>query len=104
MHFHEQFLDTAHRPMGGTAWGQGVRVDWQNGPLVFDDEGRADPNGAYVEDIIIIAMERLRFYNETDFGCREYAQAITKLEEAIHWLNSHTDRLVFAEASGNATG
>jgi len=48
-----------------------------------------DPNGAFVDDVIEAARQRLEFYQKASngrFACRENAIAITKLEEALHWL------------------
>lgn len=87
-------------PTGGTVSGIGINITWQEGPIAFDYErGRSlsDPNGAFVEDIILSAIERLTFFQEAaagKFKCRENAVAITKLEEALMWLQRrHDDRV-----------
>lgn len=46
-------------------------------------------DGAYTEDVIEMVIDRMKFLNES-FPCRENAQVITKLEEAIHWLDHRT--------------
>jgi hypothetical protein len=76
-------------PAGGTVRGVGLSIDWQNGPLGRGDE-RIDPNGAFVETVIAAALQRIQFYNEGKFRCRENSLAITHLEEALHWLNHRT--------------
>lgn len=43
--------------------------------------------GCFVEDLIVLAAARLHEYQK-DMPCRENAVALTKLEEAIHWLES----------------
>ena len=43
--------------------------------------------GCFVEDLIVLAAARLNEYQK-DMPCRENAVALTKLEEAIHWLES----------------
>lgn len=76
-------------PAGGTTEGVGIRIDWQNGPL-GQGATRKEPNGAFVEGVIAAAVGRLAFYQTTKFKCRENALAITKLEEALHWLDART--------------
>lgn len=82
-------VDEHGRPAGGFSECRGIRVDWQNGPLAVDGE-RREPNGAFVEDVIRVALGRLEFYNAGQFRCRENSLAITKLEEALHWLDHRT--------------
>lgn len=79
-------------PAGGYVRGTGLSIDWQNGPLGrgFD---RHEPNGAFVETVIEAARQRIEYYQtgcNGKFACRENALAITKLEEALHWLNHRT--------------
>lgn len=88
----ENNVDAAGNPTGGRVTGTGILIDWQNGPLGRGDE-RMIPNGAFVETVISAAKQRIEFYQEASggkFKCRENALAITKLEEALHWLNSRT--------------
>ena len=79
-------VDENGDPTGGTADGIGLHIEWQNGPL-----GRvpATPNGAFVDDVLEAARQRLEFYQKASngkFACRENAISITKIEEALHWL------------------
>ena len=64
--------------------------DW--GYIRFQDGAvkEAGRNGAFIEDIIQILVDRLEYYNTTEFRCRENSLAITHLEEALHWLWSRT--------------
>jgi hypothetical protein len=51
-------------------------------------------NGITIEVLLAIAIDRLQCLQAGDFSCRENANAITKLEEAMHWLQHRTnDRL-----------
>ena len=52
--------------------------------------GSREPNGAFVEGVLEAALGRLEFYQRSEFRCRENALAITKIEEAIHWLQHRT--------------
>ena len=79
------------RPAGGTVNGAGLSIVWQNGPLNRGSE-RIEPNGAFVETVIAAVLQRIQYYQASTFSCRENSLAITKLEEALHWLNSRTAR------------
>lgn len=81
--------DKNGHPTGGIVTGVGMRIDWQDGPLGRDGN-RKPPNGAFVETVIAAALQRIQFYQESEFKCRENALAITKLEEAMLWLNKRT--------------
>lgn len=50
----------------------------------------AGVNGVFNEDLIAMILTRLQFFQGTQFACRENAMAITKLEEALMWLNKRT--------------
>ena len=83
--------DLSGRPAGGEAAARGIKIVWQNGPLVDPNGGgRREPNGAFVETVIAIAADRIRYYQSSEFACRENALALTKLEEALHWLHHRT--------------
>lgn len=82
-------LDDHNRPAGGFVKSTGLSITWQDGPL-GRGEDRIEPNGAFVETVILAAIQRIRFYQDTEFVCRENALALTKLEEAVHWLQHRT--------------
>jgi len=65
--------------------GEFGHVKFQKGPVKENDV-----NGCFQEDLIAICIDRLRSFQAGDFKCRENALAITKLEEAMHWLNHRT--------------
>jgi len=48
-------------------------------------------NGCFHEDLIAIVIDRLQSFQSGDFACRENALALTKLEEALLWLNHRTN-------------
>jgi hypothetical protein len=85
----ENWTDLDQNPTGGTVDGCGLTIKWQNGPLGRGTE-RKEPNGAFVETVIDAARQRIQFYQDSKFKCRENAIAITKLEEALLWLNKRT--------------
>lgn len=86
------FEDANGNPAGGEVKGTGLNISWQNGPLGRDAE-RIEPNGAFVETVISAALQRIQWYQTASggkFNCRENAIAITKLEEALLWLDKRT--------------
>jgi hypothetical protein len=96
-------LDGDGNPAGGEVQAVGLTIHWQNGPL-GRGEDRLEPNGAFVETVIAAALQRIEFYNEGQFRCRENSLAITKLEEALHWLNARTQRREQAGVEGTHEG
>lgn len=92
-------VDESGNPTGGCVSGVGIQIRWQDGPL-GRGEDRQEPNGAFVEGVILAALSRLEFYQESKFKCRENALAITKLEEALHWLESCTAKREHAKIEG----
>lgn len=60
-------------------------IHFQNGPIK-----EAGVNGCHHEDLINIVIDRLDSFQKGSFRCRENALAITKLEEALMWLNKRT--------------
>ena len=80
----QNFYDDLGRPAGGTATGTGVSIMFQNGPINRDaGEG---PNGAFIEQLLEVSAERLRFYQESAFACDENAAALVNIEEALYHL------------------
>lgn len=54
-----------------------------------DPQNHAVSEGTTLEEMIRVSIERLMYLNGK-FPCRENSLAITKLEEALHWLNHRT--------------
>lgn len=63
-----------------------AKVKFQTGGIV-----EAGINGCHNEDLIAIVIDRLQGFQSGEFACRENALAITKLEEALMWLNKRTN-------------
>lgn len=91
--------DENGNPTGGSVSGIGLKIDWQNGPL-GRGEDRKEPNGAFCETVIAAVIQRIEFYQRSKFKSRENALAITRLEEALHWLNARTQRREVAGIEG----
>lgn len=47
-------------------------------------------NGLFMEDLLQICRHRLQCFQDGEFACRENELALTKIEEALHWLNHRT--------------
>lgn len=85
-------VDENGNPTGGYVIGTGLKIEWQNGPLGRGEE-RKEPNGAFVETVLSAVLQRIEFYQtaaDGKFKCRENAIAITKIEEALLWLDKRT--------------
>jgi hypothetical protein len=63
----------------------GLVVLFQNGPI-----NEVGVNGVTQEVLLAIVADRLRSFQSGPYACRENALALTKVEEAVHWLHSRT--------------
>lgn len=64
-----------------------VKIEFQHGP-------RKDPNstrGVLDTDLLEIVRDRLKGFQAGEFACRENACALTKLEEALMWMNKRVE-------------
>jgi len=62
-----------------------AQVKFQKGPIKENGV-----NGCCNEDLIAMVIDRLNSFQESPYKCLENAIAITKLEEALHWLEHRT--------------
>ena len=62
-----------------------TRISFQNGAIA-----EAGVNGLTQEVLIAICIDRLKSFQAGEFSCRENALALTKLQEAQHWLHHRT--------------
>ena len=72
-----------------------AQVRFQNGPVK-----EFGVNGCHQEDLLAIVIDRLKSFQAGPFSCRENALALTKLEEAMHWLNHRTNARVARGVEG----
>ena len=63
----------------------GMDVQFQNGPIAENGV-----NGVTQEVLLAIVVDRLRSFQAGPYACRENAIALTKCEEALHWLHART--------------
>jgi hypothetical protein len=62
-----------------------VELRFQNGPI-----NEAGVNGLTHEALLAIVIDRMQAFQRGPYSCRENALALTKLEEAQHWLLHRT--------------
>lgn len=62
-----------------------ITLFFQNGPI-----NEVGVNGITQEVLLAIVADRLRSFQAGKFACRENALALTKIEEAMHWLHART--------------
>jgi len=62
-----------------------AEVHFQNGPIRENGV-----NGCHQEDLLAIVIDRLEGFQAGTYACRENALALTKIQEAMHWLNHRT--------------
>lgn len=60
-------------------------LGFQNGPIA-----ECGVNGITNEVLLAIVADRLRCFQTSKYACRENAIALTKIEEAAHWLEART--------------
>lgn len=96
------YLDNG-KPAGGVSAAIGIDIQWQNGPLGRGDT-RIEPNGAFVETVIAIAIDRLNFYQAGQFACVENQSALDHLRCALQALNARTNRRESAGVEGTHDG
>jgi hypothetical protein len=78
----QHWNDANGNPDGGVTFGNGFCISWQRGPLGRGSE-RTEPNGAFVEDVISAAIDRLNFYHSGKFACPENATTLEHLHAAL---------------------
>lgn len=98
----ENVLDSHENPTGGEVYLQVKKrsqeqfpcliINWQDGPRGTDQVNAdgspvlADPNGAFVEDVLWAALQRLEFFNQSKYRDRANSMAITHIEQALQAL------------------
>ncbi len=65
--------------------GYTATIHFQNGPIL--EHG---VNGVTNESLLAVVADRLRGFQSGRFACRENGEALTHIEEAIHWLQQRT--------------
>ena len=66
--------------------GEFGHIQFQKGPIK-----EFGVNGCHQEDLLAIVIDRLRSFQAGEYACSENALALTKIQEALYWLNYRTD-------------
>ena len=83
---HEYRAHVESHPERGRAVERGLMcLSFQNGPIK-----EVGVNGITHEVLLAVLIDRMRGFQAGDYSCRENAIALTKLEEALMWLNKRT--------------
>ena len=93
---HEYVLDWTYERVV-PASEQRIVIRFQNGPIA--EQG---VNGISDESLLAILIDRLQCFQNGDYKCRENAIALTKLEEAMHWLHHRTRERVARGVEGTS--
>lgn len=75
-----------------------VPINFQNGPIA-----EVGVNGVTHEALIAIVIDRLQAFQKGPYAGRENALALTKLEEAQHWLQHCTKARMARGVEGTHT-
>jgi hypothetical protein len=75
---------------------QGVDIHFQNGPR--NEEGSIE--GVLDVDLLEIVLDRLKSFQSGPYATRENAIAITKIEEALLWMNKRVEDRIEAGTLG----
>lgn len=73
-------------------------MKFQKGPIA-----EAGVNGCSNEALLAIVEDRLKGFQSGDYACRENAIALTKIQEAMHWLHHRTRERVARGVEGTLT-
>ena len=92
---HEYCITFVDESLGGI---ERSPIGFQNGPVK-----ESGVNGISNEALLAIVEDRLLGFQAGEFACRENAIALTKLQEAMMWLQKRTrDRLARGVEGTNA--
>lgn len=73
-------------------------IHFQNGPIA-----EAGVNGLSNEALLAIVEDRLKCFQSGPYSCRENSLALTKIQEAMHWLHHRTRERVSRGVEGTST-
>ncbi len=78
-------FNTETNPSGPMTIERDVAILFQNGPIL-----EAGVNGVTQEALLAIVEHRLASFQAGPYACRENAIALTKIQEAMMWLQKRT--------------
>jgi len=80
-HYHIEPI-TKSQPQGAI---NSCDIKFQNGPIK-----EVEVNGVNEESLVAVLIHRLESFQKGPYSCRENAIALTKLQEALHWMHHRT--------------
>jgi Tfp pilus assembly protein PilN len=83
-------------PVGGVTNGIGLQIRWQS--------GSAKKNGAFLEEVVEAAIQRLTYLQGTKYNCRENAEALYHLAKAQEAFQTRQQRLTDNQSSQEYDG
>lgn len=83
------YFDADGNPAGGYAHGPGLCATFQDGPRGRAADGSLEPaNGAFVEDLLVAAAQRLEFFQRSRFKHEKNQAALDYIYSAINAMNA----------------
>lgn len=82
--FHDERYGVDRSPLSDK-FGRNCIIGFQNGPIA-----ESGVNGISNEALLAIVEDRLAGFQSGQFACRENAIALTKIQEAMMWLQKRT--------------
>jgi len=83
------YTDADGNPAGGYVHGPGLCVAFQDGPRGKDADGKLKPaNGAFVEDLLVAALQRLEFFQQSRYVHEKNQEAINHIVDALRALDT----------------
>lgn len=77
-----------------------INIQLQDGPIKENGV-----NGCQIDDIVQYCRDKIEHFNTMEnrkFSCRENAMAITKLDEALMWLQRRNENRVADDTEGTS--
>ena len=85
--------DDNANPTGGYAHGVGMCIAWQDCPRGKNPDGTLGPaTGAFVEDALVAAAQRLAYFQQSKYACDENAAALQHINDAIDIMQSRAEK------------
>lgn len=75
-----------------------LKIRFQNGPIK-----ECGFNGFSQEALLAIVEDRMKSFQAGPYACRENAIALTKIQEAMHWMHHRTRERLARGVEGTGT-
>lgn len=81
-------------PGGASHWYEFYNGEHSAGFVQFQKGPRNEPGstpGVIENAVLAVVVDRLAAFQAGEFACRENALALTKIQEAMHWIRHRAD-------------